>query len=422
MQLQEQEDHDYTRTRVPENKTVNGFKIATVLASISLTLPVFYLGSQVSLSLGLAKASYVFMGVSFVLSLLCIVTGIIGNRARLSAYMLLHYSFGKKGVMVINALIAVSLLGWYAVTLEVFGIAITDSLQSIFNVHFPTWAAIIIGSILMTSTAVFGFKSVERFSIIVIPIKLIFVFFVLYVTTQQSSLTTILSIPGNGSMSMRECISAIMGTSILAPILMPDCTRFARKDKDSIIAVLGIIIGFPLVLFAGGIPSLVTGEVDIMKIMTGIGLTIPALIIIIFLGAWTTNSVNLYDTQLTISTLFTKTKAIKLGIIASATGTVLALLGVTTYFISFLDFSNIFFPPVSAIFIAHYAFVSDRKFDIGDFDKLPNFDYIAIFSWFIGSMVALLANYHFITITTVSFFDSFFVGFIIYVLLKKYKK
>lgn len=415
-------DNDYSRSRVPENRTVSGLKIAAVLTSISLTLPVFYLGSQVSLALGLAKSAEVFMGVSLILSILCVITGIIGNRARLSTYMLLHFSFGKKGTLIINTLIGISLLGWYAVTLEVFGLAISDSFKTIFQLNFPSWIGIIIGSILMTSTAIFGFKSVERFSVIAIPIKLMFVVFLLYVTTHEHSLSSILSVKGNGSMSLLNCISAIMGTSILAPLLMPDCTRYARSDKDSIVAVLGIIVGFPLVLFAGGIPSLITGQIDIMKIMAGIGLTIPALIIIIFLGAWTTNSVNLYDTQLTVATLFTKTKAMKLGIIASIVGTSLALFGVTTYFIDFLDFSSIFFPPISAIFIAHFFFISNQKYDLKDFDSLPSFDIPALISWFVASLIALLGNYNFLTFTSISFFDSFIVAFILYLLLKKYLK
>jgi hypothetical protein len=50
---------------------------------------------------------------------------------------------------------------------------------------------------------------------------------------------------------------------------MPDCTRFARKDKDSVIAVLGIIIGFTRFICRRN-SSLVTGGVDIVKI-AGIG-------------------------------------------------------------------------------------------------------------------------------------------------------
>ncbi len=44
---------------------------------------------------------------------------------------------------------------------------------------------------------------------------------------------------------------------------MPDFSRFAHTDKDSLISVLALVIGFPIILLAGAIPSLViASELD----------------------------------------------------------------------------------------------------------------------------------------------------------------
>ena len=89
------------------------------------------------------------------MGILCGITAIIGNRTRLSTYMLLHFSFGKKGTLFINCLIGITLLGWYAVTVEIFGEALTDSFKHLLGINVPISISIIGGSILMTITAIF---------------------------------------------------------------------------------------------------------------------------------------------------------------------------------------------------------------------------------------------------------------------------
>ncbi|MGJ8716629.1 MAG: purine-cytosine permease family protein [Maribacter stanieri] len=409
---------DYSRTKVPEDKTVNGIRIASIIIGIGVTLPVFFVGSEVTQALGLEKAIWVFMGVCIVLSLLCSITAIIGNRSRLSTYMLLHFSFGKKGALLINLLVAITLLGWYAVTVEIFGQALTDAFSQLLNISLPVSVGIVLGSVLMTLTSIYGFRMIERFSAIAVPLMLLFVVYVLYVTTTQNSMETLFQIDGNGSMSTTQAISAVVGMVILTPVLMPDYSRFARTDKDSLISILGLTIGFPLVLLAGGIPSLITGEIDIMKIMIGLSLTIPALFILIF-STWTTNTANLYSTQLTLSTVFTKTKEAKLGILASIVGTLLALFGVAIHFIDFLNVSSIFIPPVSAIFIADFFFVKKQHYEVERFNELPVFDTSALISWVVACIVAYLGAFDYITFTSISFFDSFIIAFTLYLILKK---
>lgn len=416
-----QEIDDYKRTKVPENKTVPGIKIAAIIVGIGVTLPTFYVGGEVAQAIGLSKSLWVFILVNLVLGILCGITAIIGNRTRLSTYMLLHFSFGKKGTLFVNCLIGITLLGWYAVTVEVFGEALTDSFKHLLGINVPISISIIGGSILMTITAIFGFKIVERFSVLTVPLLIVFLIYVLYSTIESQSLESILNINGNASLSITEAISAIVGLTILTPVLMPDFSRFARTDKDSLISVLALVIGFPIILLAGAIPSLMTGEIDIMKIMISLSLTIPAFIILVF-STWTTNTSNLYSTQLTLSTIFRKQKIATLGIIASAIGTLIAVIGIATHFIDLLSILSVLIPPISAIFIADFFFIKKQKYDLNDFDTLPDFGISAIISWILSCVVAYLANYNYINLTSISFFDSFIVAFIAYLVLKRILK
>lgn len=409
---------DYTRTKVPESKTVLGINIASIIVGIGVTLPTFYVGGEVAKAIGLSKSLWVFILVNLVLGILCGVTAIIGNRTRLSTYMLLHFSFGKKGTILINSLIGITLLGWYAVTVEIFGGALTDAFKYLLDINVPVTINVVFGSILMTLTAIYGFKIIERFSSITVPLLIMFLIYVLYITFNSQSLDSLIRIEGDASLTIIQAISAIVGLTILTPVLMPDFSRFARTDKDSLISVLALVIGFPIILLAGAIPSLITGEIDIMKIMIGLGLTIPAFIILIF-STWTTNTSNLYSTQLTFSTVFKNQKMATLGIIASSIATLIAVIGIAVHFIELLSVLSVLIPPISAIFIADFFIIKKQQYSLEDFDKLPNFDIAALSSWILSCAVAYLAHFNYIRITSISFFDSFIVAFVFYLILKK---
>lgn len=417
----QQYQDDYTRTRVPENKTVHGLNIASIIVGIGVTLPAFYVGGEVAQAIGLSKSFWIFILVNFVLGILCAITAIIGNRTRLSTYMLLHFSFGRKGTLFINFLIGITLLGWYTVTVEIFGAALSDAFNHLLGIDFPVYLSIIIGSVLMTLTAIYGFKIIEKFSALAVPLMVIFLVYILYITINESSIDGLLSIEGDNSMTSIDAISAIVGLTILTPVLMPDFSRFARTDKDSLISVLALVIGFPIILLAGAIPSLVTGEIDIMKIMIGLGLTIPAFIILVF-STWTTNTSNLYSTQLTLATVFKNQKLVKLGVISSVLGTIIAVIGIATYFIDLLSVLSVLIPPISAIFIADFFFIKKQNYDLNNFDKLPAYDFAALTSWLVSCIIAYLGYFNYITITSISFFDSFIIAFILYLILKKYSK
>ena len=73
----QQYQDDYTRTRVPENKTVHGLNIASIIVGIGVTLPAFYVGGEVAQAIGLSKSFWVFILVNFVLGILCAITEII---------------------------------------------------------------------------------------------------------------------------------------------------------------------------------------------------------------------------------------------------------------------------------------------------------------------------------------------------------
>ena len=415
-----EDNSQYTTAKVEAKDFTQGWKMALLIAATGVSLPLLFLGSEITLNLGFYPSLIAFAISTLVLTVLCSLTTIIGTRSRLSTYMILQFSFGKKGALLMNFIFALTLLGWFSVTLELMSVAVKDTLITVFNFDIAVWPIIIIVGLGMLFTTTLGVKSIERLSNISVPFLFLFLFYALYKTTLQDfSISHLIDYKpiGNQNMSLFEAISALIGMTILFPVLMADFSRFIKTDKQSLFAVSGITIGTPLVLVVAAIITIHTGEKDIMKIMSSIDMVIPAFLILIISG-WITNSMNLYSTILTLSTFNEKWPFKSLVYICGLLGIGVALLGFTNYFIDFLNILGVVAPSISSIYILDFYWVHKGKYDL---KNRPEIGKEAIFSWSVASSIAMLTYLGYIHITGAFFIDSILIAGILYFFLM-YKK
>lgn len=413
------ESNQYTNTRVQPKDFTSGWLVAILIAGTGLTLPVLYLGSEIALAIGFQKALLAFGISTAVLTVLCMATTLIGNRSRLSTYMILHFSFGSNGAKIMNIIFGIILLGWFSVALELLAIAVQDTAVSTIGISLPQWPIIITISILISITALYGIKSLEKLANIAVPILTIFLLYAAYKSLSGSTLSSIFSFDVEApTMSLFQAISVLVGSSILFPVLMADFSRFIHNDKQSLIAVLGITIGFPIALLLSAIPSIQTGEVDIIKVMENLGLTLPAFILL-FVSTWVGNASNLYSTTLTFSTVKTSWSYKNIVIISAIIGTAIALMGVTQYLFDFLDFLGVFSPAISAIYIINFFWVRKQKYEM---NAIKKWEFTALISWALSSIITVFTYLEIFQITHAYFIDSFLLGAIIYTIFIKIKK
>jgi cytosine permease len=411
------ENNQYENSQVQPKDFTSGWKIAFIITGTGVTLPILFLGSEIALSIGFQSALVSFGISTFILTVLCAITTLIGNRTRLSTYMILKFSFGDEGAKLINFLIGVSLLGWFSVGLELLAQAMRDTAIETMGISLPMWGIIIFSSLFISTTTIYGIKSIEKLANIIVPLLLVFLAYILYRSLLEiSSFSEIWNYnPVIPKMTLFAATSALIGSSIVLPVIMADFSRFIRNDKQSLISVLGITIGFPLVLLVSGITTVQTGEVDIMQIMKAIGFIIPAFILLFF-STWITNATNLYSITLTFSTIIPSWGFKKMATITSIIGTVMALFGFTAYIFDFLNLLGVFIPSVSAIYIVDFFLVKKQLYDM---DKIPKWGKSAIISWVISSIVALLTYNEVFLITNAYYIDSFVIGGLVYVFLKR---
>ncbi len=410
--------NDYSREPVPDDQLVSGWNVATVIFSVGITLPIFYLGSDMGARLGLQNAAIAFTAGCLMLGVLACFTGYVGAKTRLSSYMIIEFCFGRTGARFVNWLMAIALLGYYGATADIFGTALEDAFANIIGWHGPQVLYTFAGSLLMTLTAIFGYNAISKLSIATVPLMSAFLAFAVYLAVDKTSVQYVLQYKGLPAASLGVAISTVLGSSIQMSVLMPDVSRFARSGFHGILSVSGLAIGYPLIFLAAAISTIATGEHNIMRIMIGLGIAIPALLTLIF-STWTTNTANLYSTTLTLATIFTRLKDWKITLGSAVVGTTLAMAGIMEHFISFLTWLGITTPPIAGVYLVDYFLVSGRSYDVAAIAHRPAVSWPAMAAWVGASLIGYLSSAGMISITHVAGVDSLVAAGILYYLFSK---
>lgn len=406
----------YDRRPVPQSETVSGVGLALITFGIGMTLPVFWLGADVTQKVGFSSAALIFIGVCGALGLLCALTAMVGVRTRLSTYMVLQFSFGRHGAKLINLIMAVTLLGFYAATADIFGSTVASALQSSWGIVTPAWLHSVWGSVLMTLMAIYGLRGLDRLSIVSVPLMAMFMLFALYLGVQRAAPGQLGGFVGAGD-SLALAIASTIGMVVLTPVLMPDFTRYARTERDALIAILGMVIGFPFVLIVGGLLSIITGQSEIMLIMASLGVLLPALAVLVF-STWITNTANLYSATLTLATV-SRTPSWKLTVAGSVVATGLAVGGFMSHFLDFVMTLSIVIPPLASIYVVDFFVVRQQRYDVDALAQSGAFGWPALASWALASLVAWMTTFAGWTLTTQPTLDSLLVALVAYLLLQR---
>ena len=411
------ENNQYTTSKVLAKDFTSGWMIAFVLAGMGFSLPILFLGSEIALGIGLKDALIAYGVSTLVLTILCVVTTLIGNRSRLSTYMILRFSFGEEGAKIINFIIGVSLLGWFSVALELLARAIQETITAFTSISIPFGGIVVIVSVFITVTTIYGIRSIERLANIAVPILSVFLCYATYKALNQvTDVSNLWAYQApNSTMSLFDATSVLIGSSILVPILMADFSRFIYNDKQSLISVLGVVIGTPLVLIISAITAIKTGEVDIIQIMKTLDLLLPAFVLL-FVSTWVTNATNLYSTVLTFSTIQTKWRFRKMCIVTSIVGTALALLQFSDYLFDFLNIIGVFTPSITAIYILDFFWLKKQNYNLSN---IKPWGIKGLISWGVSSIIALFTFSETFQLTHAHYLDSFIVAGLMYVFLNR---
>ncbi len=354
----------HTTRPVPMEESVAAHRVAIVCIGIAFTLTGLYMGSEIALELGWRKGVVAAVVGSVILAVMSIPAAIVGARTRLSTYMVVRHVFGTGGSRVVNAVLALVLIGWYAVTAELFGRTCYLTVHQYFpHSPVPMGAFTVACSLLVMATTVFGFRSLDRLSLLVAPLL---VALTAYVAMRAVAHVPWRQISGStGSLpDLGRGISAVVGGMIVNVVLMPDLTRYSRSVLDcAVISVTGNGIANGAMLVLAMLPALAFGEIDPMKYMALLDLVLAGFAILV-LSTWSVNAVNLYSTGLVTATALPGYSYGAVVIGSGLVGTGVALLGLSDRFLDFLVVLGLVVPPIAAVYQVDFFVL--RRTDYGE--------------------------------------------------------
>jgi cytosine permease len=395
----------FANAPVPESETVGGWRVALILIGFAISLPSFLSSAQISAALGMRDAVLVGFVAGLILCAMGCLTSLVSVRTRLTTYLLVQRSFGIRGAALVNIAIAFVHFGWFGVNAAFFGDAMVAGTQEVLGVSGPFAAFVIVGGLLMAITTIYGFRALDRLALFAVPILALILGAVVVTAVRRYGIVSAPDPTPPQPMTFGIALSALIGGNMLTVAAMPDLTRYIRSARESILGmVLSFPVATPLLTMAAAIPVLATGEIDIMKLIIGFGLGVPALLVLI-LSTWTINSANLYSASLSLTATFPRIAQWKFTIVAGLLGSLIAVGGILDAFVSFLLLLGAIIPPIAAIYVID-AFRSNSA-------PTP-VHWPAIVTWMVSAGIALLANSGYFTLTTVPALDATLAASVIY--------
>lgn len=418
-------DEDFSVDPVPEEETVNGIHVALVLIGIAITIPAFLTGSQLGLAMGLSRVALAISVGSAVLCVIGCLAATIAAQSRLTTYMIIQFSFGSTGAKLVNLVISITIFGWFTVTASFFGESLQQAIKDIWAVDGGVLGnlnvLIVVGSLLVIITTIYGFRAIDKLAQLAVPLLFVALIWLVYLALKDATFASLQSYSSD-AMSTGQGITAVIGGFIVGAVILPDYCRYVRNTGHGLFAaILHFGIAYPLILLMLAVVAIHSGEKNFINIMTGMGLGVIGLLVLVF-ATWTTNTGNLYSNSLVLKTIFTRVPQWLIVIVAGALGTLLAVIGITHYFIGFLIFLGISIPPIAGIYIADYFFVHKRNYEIRNLKKQPAIAYPAFIAWFIAAFVAYLTTYELFTLTSIPACDAIVVAFVLYLAEYKFRK
>jgi cytosine permease len=415
---------DYEREPVPVELRKGWVSLGAVWLGIGICLASVIIGGTLGGGLTMSQAFLAAILGALILATISALCSIVGAKTGLSTGLVSKFALGEYGSYAVSAIIAIALFGWFGVQTQLFGASAQHVLNELFGFNASETVLSIIGGLLMTTTAIIGFKAIQKLSILAVPLMSFLLVASLWKVLNNNSWSELSSaIPSGEMLPLGVAISIVVGSFVVGAVIGPDIARYARTPKDAVLASFsGFFVGFGMVLAIGAVLSKATSESDIVAIMLGLGWGTFAMLILI-LGQWTTNDNNLYSAALGFSVIFKKIPKYQLTIVAGLIGTLLAALNIYGSFIPFLIFLSALIPPIGGIYVADF-FANQGKYQFENLDNIKKINRLGVSTWIISTLVAFSTTpapngFGWFNLTKTPALDAFLVALILqYVLVK----
>lgn len=315
---------DFSLAEVPREMRYGLYNMFLTLSGAFGAIAVLFAGGVLGGGLTFTESVIAVFAGNVILSIIGALTAAIGAYSGLSTYVGWRHPFGKWGGKVLGFLLITITtgIGWFAVETWLFGVVMSEIYPN--NPFFSIWAASLWGGILFIISTYIGYRALSFLSYLILPQHVWLVAVGLFISISlHGGWDAVFNATPSQSMSLLSAITATVGLYIAGSLIAPDITRFAKKPSSAVIAwILHMFVFYPFLIIGAVAIVLLAGSVIITEDMLKLGMGVGVLLIIV-LGQWIINTVNLYSGSLSFTNLIPLSRD-KSSIIIGIVGTALA--------------------------------------------------------------------------------------------------
>lgn len=346
-------DPDYPTTPVPATARKSAFSISVVLVGFTVFAPTLMAGASVGAAFPFGEFLWVLLIGSLVLGAYCAAIGHVGAKTGLTTVVLSRYSFGTGGSKFASVLLGGTQVGWYGVAVGTIG------QMTALAFGWESWwapaAVMVIVSVLMMLTALYGYEGMYWVSLISTPLILILaVWLTVRGFAEVGGWSGMFAITPESTMTWSAAVTVIVGTFVSAGTQAANWTRFARTGRQAIMAcMLGFIVGNGAMVFFGAVAALAFGEGDFTTLLISMGMVGWGLFFL-FSNLWKSNADAAYAFGVAGAEIANDKRKGLYIILGVAVGTGLALTGVADHIGEYLSLLGIFIPPLGGVLVGDW--------------------------------------------------------------------
>ena len=284
--------------------------------------------------------------------------GLIGARTRKSAMETVKRSFGQKGCLLFAALNVTQLVGWTAIMIYDGSLAAAG----IFSGGAWIWC-LVIGALIVL-WIVIGIRNLDKINIVAIAALLVLTI-ILCKVIFFSGASPVAAMDDSLSFGAAVELAVAMPLSWLP--LISDYTREAEKPAAATAVSVGVYSLASIWMYVIGMGAAIfTGETDIAQILLKAGLSVAALVIVVF-STVTTTFLDAFSAGVSSETISKKLRGKPAAIAVTVIGTAAAMLWNMDNITNFLYLIGSVFAPMIAVQTADF-FLLRRDGSARDYD------------------------------------------------------
>lgn len=319
------------------------------------------------------------------------VLGYISFKSGLNTVMMGRFSFGEFGSKIVDLVLGITQIGWYAWGTATISIILTEFLQ--IDKSYSTYLMIFFG-FAFCWTAIIGYKGLEKLSIIAVPMMIILILISIYISINDiGGFSKLLDIIPTTELTFSAAITLVFGTFASGGTQATNWTRFASSGKSAVFSsLIAFFIGNGFMIFIGTVGALVYQEADIVNVIKIQGL-LSLGIIMLFFNIWTTQDNTVYNFSVAGCNFLRTEKRKLVTFIGAAFGTLLAILGMYEWLVPFIILLGTFIPPIGGIIMADFFVKHKLNYPLLKFANLPKFNWKGIASYILASIGAYFSPF-----------------------------